>query len=84
MDLTEPADEVSERIDKHVQLSSVLTCAVEETKLLVKSVGEAAQKSLFCAPSEYQDLSTRHNWPFKRAIVQFGNKSDGNYETHLR
>ena len=41
------------------------------TKLLVKSICETARHSLFLAPAVavYQDLSTRHDWPVKKAIV---------------
>ena len=38
IDLTELADEVSDRIDKHLHVVSVLTCAIDETKLLVKVI----------------------------------------------
>ena len=36
---------------------------------LVKSVCETAPKSLFWAPPVYQDLSVRHDWPVKNAII---------------
>ena len=51
IDLTELADEVTDRIDKHLHVVSVLTCAIDETKLLVKSVGERAQKSFVLGPT---------------------------------
>ena len=45
--------------------------ATERTKLLVKSVCETARHSSFWAAivPVYQDLSTRHNWPVKKTIV---------------
>ena len=38
IDLTELADEVSDRIDNHLHVVSVLTCAIDENKLLVKVI----------------------------------------------
>ena len=55
--------------DDPVTVAVVVACATEETKPLVKSVCESARKSLFRAPPVYQDLSTRHDWPVKKAIV---------------
>ena len=45
---------------------------------LVKSVYETAPKSLFWAPPVYQDLSTCHDWPVKKAIVNLPIKIKGN------
>ena len=45
---------------------------------LVKSVYETAPKSLFWAPHVYQDLSTRHDWPVKKAIVNLPIRMKGN------
>ena len=55
IDLTEPADEVTDRIDKHLHVVSVLTCEIDETKPLVKSVGRGSAEILCSGPH----LSTR-------------------------
>ena len=55
--------------DDPVTVAVVVACATNETKPLVKSVCESARKSLFWAPPLYQDLSTRHDWSVKKAIV---------------
>ena len=56
-----------------------LACATDETKTLVKSVCETALKSLFWTYTlVYQDLSTRHDWPFKKAIVDLPIRMKGN------
>ena len=41
----------------------------EHCKLLVKFVCDRALKSLFWVPPVYQDLSTRHDWSVRKAIV---------------
>ena len=56
--------------DDPVTVAVVVACATNETKPLVKSVCESARKSLFWAPPVYQDLSTRHDWSVKKAIVE--------------
>ena len=45
---------------------------------LVKFVYKTAPKSLFWAPPVYQDLSTRHDWPVKKAIVNLPIRMKGN------
>ena len=55
--------------DDPVTVAVVVACATDETKPLVKSVCESARKSLFWAPPVYHDLSTRHDWSVKKAIV---------------
>ena len=60
---------VSRFFDDPVTVAVVVACATDETKPLVKSVCESARKSLFWAPPLYQDLSTRHDWSVKKAIV---------------
>ena len=55
IDLTEPADEVTDRADKHSHVVSVLTCEIDETKPLVKSVGRGSAEILCSGPH----LSTR-------------------------
>ena len=47
-------------------------------KTLIKSVCETASKSLFWALSVYQDVTTRHNRPVKKAIVNLPIKMKGN------
>ena len=55
--------------DDPVTVAVVVACATDETKPLVKSVCETAPKSLFWVPPVNQDLSTRHDWSVKKAIV---------------
>ena len=45
---------------------------------LVKSVYKTAPKSLFWAPTVYQDLSTRHDWPVKKDVVNLPISDKGN------
>ena len=47
-------------------------------KTLDKSVCETASKSLFWALSVYQDVTTRHNRPVKKAIVNLPIMMKGN------
>ena len=47
-------------------------------KTLVKSVCETASKSLFWALSVYQDVTTRHNRPVRKAMVNLPIKMKGN------
>ena len=54
--------------------------ATDETKPLFKYVCQPAPKSLFCSPAVYQDLSTRHDWPVKKAIVRLANLVKGKSE----
>ena len=47
-----------------------LACTTDGSKLLIKSVCETAPKSWFWAPTRvFQDLSTCHDWPVNRAII---------------
>ena len=47
-----------------------LACTTDGSKLLIKSVCETAPKSWFWAPTlVFQDLSTCHDWPVNRAII---------------
>ena len=60
--------------------SSVLTWSSRRHRRnlsLVRSVWAAA-KSLYWPPPEYQDLSTRPDWPVKKAIVDLPIKLKGN------
>ena len=50
LDLIEQADEVTDRTDKHLHVVSVLTCEIDETKLLVKSVGRGSAEILCSGP----------------------------------
>ena len=45
---------------------------------LAESVSESALKSLFWAPSLYQDLTMCHHWPVKKAIVDLPIRLKGN------
>ena len=45
---------------------------------LFKSVYKTAPKSLFCAPTVYQDLNTRHDWPVKKDNVNLSITNKGN------
>ena len=45
---------------------------------LVKSVYKTAPKSLFWAPTVYQDLNTRHDWPVKKDVVNLPISNKGN------
>ena len=45
---------------------------------LVNSVYKTAPKSLFCAPTVYQDLNTRHVWPVKKDNVNLPISNKGN------
>ena len=51
---------------------------IRNYKTLVKSVCETASKSLFWAVSVYQDVSTRHDRPVKKATVDLPIKMMGN------
>ena len=56
-----------------------VACVTDATKLLVKSVGERALKSLFKAPTcvyyMHHDLNTRHDQPVKKAVVDLPNQN---------
>ena len=58
--------------------SQILACVTDATNPLVKSVSEPALKSLFWAPSLYQDLTMCHHWPVKKAIVDLPIRLKGN------
>ena len=45
---------------------------------LFKSVYKTAPKSLFWAPTVYQDLNTRHDWPVKKDVVNLPISNKGN------
>ena len=61
------------------QTSLELACTTDGSKLLIKSVCETAPKSCFWAPTRvFQDLSTCHDWPVNRAIINFPIRLKGN------
>ena len=47
-------------------------------KTPISKVGQTEPKSLFWEPSVYQNLSTRHDWPPKKAIVDLPIRMKGN------
>ena len=54
-------------------------CTTDKSKLLVKSVYETAPKSLVWAPTRvFQDLSTCHDWPVNKAIINLPIRLKGN------
>ena len=54
-------------------------CTRDKSKLLVKSVYETAPKSLVWAPTRvFQDLSTCHDWPVNKAIINLPIRLKGN------
>ena len=48
------------------------------------SVSPSASQPLFFASAVYEDLSTRHDWPFKKAIVSLANQVESTFETLFR
>ena len=58
-----------------------LACAAEKTKTFVTP---SASQPLFFASAVYEDFSTRHDWPVKRAIVSLANQVERTFETHFR
>ena len=52
-----------------------LACAADETKLCRLSPFAKQHRNPCCGPRAwYQDLSKRHDWPMKNAIVDLPNK----------
>ena len=50
----------------------------DEDKLWLSPSGEQCQNPCSGPPSVYQDLSTRHDWPVKNAIVDLPIRMKGN------
>ena len=46
-----------------------VVCVTEETKLLLSPSAKQRQNPWSGTPTVYKDLSTRHDWPVKKAIV---------------
>ena len=49
-------------------------CATDETKLWLSLSAKQCRNPCCGSPPVYQDLSTRHDWPVKKAIVDFSNR----------
>ena len=47
-----------------------LACAMDDTKLWLSPSAKQRRNPCSGPPPEYQDLSTRHDWPVKKAIVK--------------
>ena len=62
-------------------INAELACAADKTKPLLVRL-RASPCSL--PPAVYEDLSTRHDWPVKRAIVSLANQVERKFETHFR
>ena len=52
-----------------LSLKYSVACTTEETKLLLGLSARQSQNPSSGSPHMYQDLSNRHDWPVKKAIV---------------
>ena len=63
----------------HLSLSlSLLACPTEETKLWLRPSAKQCRNPCCGPPLVYQDLSTRHDWPVQKAIVDLPVRLKGN------
>ena len=54
-------------------------CATDETKLWLSLSAKQCRNPCSGSPPVYQDLSMHHDWPVKKAIVDFSNRLKGNW-----
>ena len=62
-----------------LQLSFELVCAADVTKLWLSLSVKQCQNHCSGSPPVFQDLSTHHDWPVKKAIVDLPIKMKGNF-----
>ena len=57
---------------------ATVACAADETKLWLSPSRKQRRNPCFGPAPVYQDLSTRHDWPVKNAIVDLPIRLKGN------
>ena len=58
--------------------------ATDRTKLLLSTSAKQHRNPFSRLPPLYQDLSMRHDWPVKKAIVDLPIRLKGKFKTHFR
>jgi len=62
-----------------------LACTPDETKLWLGASAKQRRNPCSGPPPVYQDLSTRHDWPVKKAIIDLPIRMKGNSKrAHVR
>ena len=69
----------------HLSLSlSLLACPTDERKLWLRPSAKQCLNPSCGPPLVYQDLSTRHDWPVQKAIVDLPSQIERKFETPSR
>ena len=69
------------------KMLNIFSLRADEIKLWLTPSAKQRRNPCSGLPAVYPDLSTRHDWPVKKAFVLFvviANEVEGEFETHFR